>query len=170
MSGQGACIRTIGWGAGTTAAGSISKIKHVDRGELFLGKWGSTVSDEVLPDYGIDFASRPSGLTFKYKFTKVKNHTGYAEVRVLDASGATIAQNSTEIDSQPDYTELTLPLSYAAGSAKAARLIVIFRSTNSGKPIDGNALGKSDVNTVSIQASKVHTGSELYIDDVQLNY
>ncbi len=170
VSGQGACIRTIGWGAGTTAAGSISKIKHVDRGELFLGKWGSTVSDEVLPDYGIDFASRPSGLTFKYKFTKVKNHTGYAEVRVLDASGATIAQNSTEIDSQPDYTDLSLPLSYAAGSAKAARLIVIFRSTNSGKPIDGNALGKSDVNTVSIQASKVHTGSELYIDDVQLNY
>lgn len=168
--GQAACIRTVGWGSGTTAAGSISSIKHVDRGELFLGKWGSTIADNVLPDYGIPFGSRPAGLSFKYKFTKVKNHTGYVEVRVLDVNGNTIASNSAIIDSQSDYTDMSLPLTYSAGSAKASTLIVIFRSTNVGKPIDGNALGKSDVNTVSISASKTHTGSELYIDDVQLTY
>lgn len=170
VSGQGACIRTIGWGSGTTAAGGWSNIKHVDRGELFLGKWGSNINDGVLPDYGIAFASRPSALSFKYKFNKVKNHKGYAEVKVLDAAGNILASNSTEIDSQSNYTDMNLPLNYAAGAAKAAKLIVIFRSTNSGKPIDGNSLGKSDVNTVSVSASAVHTGSELYIDDVTLKY
>lgn len=169
-SGQGACIRTIGWGSGTTAAGGLSSIKHVDRGELFLGKWGNDINDGVLPDYGIAFASRPSGLSFKYKFTKVKNHKGYAEVKVLDAAGNILASNSTEIDSQSNYTDMNLPLTYADGAAKAAKLIVIFRSTNSGKPIDGNTLEKSDVNTVSISSSAVHTGSQLYIDDVTLKY
>lgn len=170
VSGQGACIRTIGWGSGTTAAGGISYIKHVDRGELFLGKWGNDINDGLLPDYGIAFASRPSGLSFKYKFTKVKNHKGYAEVKVLDAAGNVLASNSTEIDSQSNYTDMNLPLTYADGAAKAAKLIVIFRSTNSGKPIDGNTLGRSDVNTVSISSSAVHTGSQLYIDDVTLKY
>lgn len=169
-TGNAVMIRTVGWGSGTTAAGGWSSIKHVDRGELFLGQWGSEISDNVLPQYGIPFESRPSALSFWHKFNVVKNHNGYVEIRVYDAAGNEIAANTREITAQADWTEITMPLSYKEGSAKAAKLNIIFRSTNKGKPIDGTAMGKSDVNTVSVSSDAVHTGSTLYVDDIQLHY
>lgn len=173
--GKAALIRTIAWGSGTTAAGSTSTIKQVDRGELFLGSWGSTIGDNVLPDYGISFASRPSSLSFNYKFESYNNRYGYAEVKVLDASGNEIASGNVVIADKADFTEMTIPLTYAAKSPKAAKLIVIFRSTNVGKSLgDGSALGKDDVNLVFdanfIKSNSVHVGSKLYIDDITLNY
>ena len=63
-----------------------------------------------------------------------------------------------------------MPLSYKEGSAKAAKLSLIFRSTNKGKSIDGTAMSKSDVNTVSVSSDAVHTGSTLYVDDIELHY
>lgn len=169
-TGTAALIQTVAWGSGTTAASGLSSIKHVDRGELYLGAWTNNINDGSLPEYGIDFASRPSALKFYYKFNKVKNHTGYAEVTVYDAAGNTLASNNFTIDSQGSYVEKTLPLSWARGMAKASRLSVIFRSCNSGKPLDGKNMGKSDVNTVSVSSSSYHNGSALYVDDIELIY
>lgn len=171
VSGNAALIETVGWGSGNTAAGSASSIKHVDRGELFLGKYGATIQDNVLPEYGIAFTSRPSALAFMYKFEAVKNRNGYAEITVLDNDGKTIATKNVEITAQSSYTRMELPLTYSANAPKAAKLIVIFRSTNVGKPLgDGSALGKSDVNTVSFSSSRYHNGSKLYVDDIELIY
>lgn len=168
ISGQGALLRTIAWGSGNTAAGGASIIKHVDRAELFLGTFNST-NDSELPAYGIDFASRPSALRFYYKFEEAKSRKGYVEIKVLDASGAVIAQNQMEIGSQGSWTPMNVPLTYTK-AAKAAKLSVIFRSTNVGKPLgDGTALGKSDINTNGSRTSP-HTGSQLYIDDIELIY
>lgn len=158
-------IRTVGWGSGNTNAGSWSVIKHVDRGELFLGKWGADINDGTLPEYGISFASRPSALKFFYKFSKVNNRTGYAEIKVYDAAGNELASNSFGIDEQSTYVEKTLPLTWNRGMAKAAKISLIFRSSNVGKPLDGTAMEKNDVNTGS-----THVGSTLYVDDIELIY
>lgn len=171
VSGKCALIRTIAWGSGTTAAGGWSLIKHVDRGELFLGSWdGVEINDGNLPNYGISFSSRPSSLSFKYKFSKYNNRTGYVEIEVLDAAGKTLAKASRTIDEMSSWSDMNLPLTYAAGAGKAAKLKLVFRSTNVGKPIDGAALGKDDVNKGSVSASVIHTGSQLYVDDITLNY
>lgn len=174
--GNAAVIRTVGWGSGNTAAGigggGWSTVKHVDRGELFLGDWdGITVTDEVLPNYGTPFAVRPNGLTFWYKYTSMKNHDdGYAEISVLDAAGNVIASNSATITSQSDWQEMTLPLSYNGHVAKAAKLRVIFRSCQHGKPLDGTSMTRSDIYQGSVSNSAEHVGSQLYIDDISLNY
>lgn len=165
-SGQGnaALIRTIGWGHGTTASGNLSIIKHVDRGELFLGKWNGGGENNVMPDYGVTFNSRPSALTFSYKFSEVNSRKGYAEITILDAAGNELATNSFEISAQSSYVKKTLSLEYKAGAAKAASIRIIFRST-----APGISLGKADVKTV-YGSSNTHVGSQLYIDDVELIY
>lgn len=174
VSGKAALIRTIGWGSGTTCAGNTSTVTNVDRGELFLGSWGSTISREVLPVYGIPFTSRPASVSFQYKFTQVKEHNGYVEARVLDAAGNTLSSASSQIGPQSSYTGMTLSFNYPAKSAKAATLVLIFRSTNLGPSINGVDMGKNDLDLKFdanfIKSSSVHTGSELYIDEVKLNY
>lgn len=173
-NGLAALIRTVGWGNGTTAAADfLSKVKHVDRGELSLGTWdGVTIADTELPVYGIDFTTRPASLTFKYKYDAQKGHDdGYVEIKVLDAVGNVIAQNQSAITSQSSWSEKTLALTYGPTSAKAARVSVIFRSCNHGKSLDGTSMGKDDVNLAKFTNTKgVHTGSQLYIDDIVLNY
>ena len=163
-SGKAALIRTIAWGHGTTSAGGATILKHVDRGELFLGKWEGGGDNGVMPTYGIAFASRPSSLSFYYKFTEVNGQKGSAEVTVFDAAGNKLASNSFEISAQNAYVLKTLPLEYAAGAAKAARVEVIFRSS-----APGVSFGKSDL-TWGSGSSQTHTGSMLYIDDIEFNY
>lgn len=163
-SGSAALIRSIAWGHGTTSAGGATILKHVDRGELYLGKWEGGGNNSVMPTYGMAFASRPASMSFYYKFVEVNGHKGSAEISVYDASGAKIADNTFEVAAQDSYVLKTLPLEYAAGAAKAARIEVIFRST-----APGVSLGKNDLNWGS-GWSQTHTGSMLYIDDIVLNY
>ena len=101
----------------------------------------------------------------------MKNHTGYAEARIYDAAGNELASHVLgTIDSQGSYVKYTMPFTWHQGMAKAAKLSIVFRSTNKGKPIDGSSMGKSDVNTVSFSSDKWHNGSILFIDDITLNY
>lgn len=170
-SGKAALIRSVGWGSGNTASGNSegifgSKVKYVTRGELALGNWdGVNPVYEATPNYGIDFASRPSALSFWYKFNEVKGHKGTAEVSVLDAAGNVLSSASFEIASQGSYVQKQLPLTYTRGAAKAKTLKVIFRSTAADV-----TLVKKDINCGSVSSSAEHVGSQLYIDDIELIY
>lgn len=171
---KAALIRTVGWGSGNTAAGGGtffgSIVKHIDRGELSLGKWGSTIADNVLPEYGIEFASRPSSISFQYKYSKVGDYNGYAEITLYAADGSVLSTKSTEIMPQDSYTLMTLPLSYAAGAAKAAKISVIFRSSNVTGSLGEKKMSGTNNNLNYASVSGEHVGSQLYIDDIQLNY
>lgn len=158
-----ALIRTVAWGKDQTAAGIGSVIYNVSQGELYLGKWNS---QNNAPDYGISFSSRPSSLSFKAKYTpKNSNDQGYAEITVKDANGNTIATNNVAISSSGQYNNFELPLNYTI-SAKAAQLIVKFISTNAGDTY----LNRDNLNLSSGLNRVEHVGSQLYIDDITLNY
>ena len=183
-SGQGALLRTVGWGSGNTAAGSLStrKMKYADAGLLHLGSsrtarptgFGSVEGALTTTDLncGLAFASRPLSLSFWYKYSpKHADDRGYAEITVLDASGNTLATKVETLAAASAYTHATLLLPYPSGlCAKAAKVYVKFLSTNDGKylaknneyitpPVFGGDLGKA-----------MYLGSQLYIDDLQLNY
>lgn len=177
VAGNAALIRTVAWGSSNTSAGSASTIKYIDAGLLHLGQSresrggnssqaGSLSTDDLT--CGIDFASRPSSLSFKYKYSnKNSNDKGYAEIWVKDASGKIIASGNLNLDPASAYTEKTIALNYPAGAAKGAKLYIKFLSTN-----DSGFLTKSSDNLSfgSISRSSKHIGSQLYIDDITLNY
>ena len=177
VSGNAALIRTVAWGSSNTSAGTASTIKYIDAGLLHLGQSresrdgnssqaGSLSTDDL--DCGIAFASRPSSLSFKYKYSnKNSNDKGYAEIWLKDASGKTIASGTMNLDPASGYTEKSIALNYPAGAAKGAKLYIKFLSTN-----DSGFLTKSSDNLSfgSISRSSKHIGSQLYIDDITLNY
>lgn len=179
---KAALVRTIGWGKGNTAISGISGVcKYIDAGLLHLGSsrtgrpdgYGDGVTQGIITtddlDCGIAFASRPASLSFKYKYTnKNANDKGYAEIWVKDASDKTIASGNVNLDPASAYQTKTISLSYAAGAAKGAKIYIKFLSTNSrdflaknSDNISGPGIANSDGN---------YLGSQLYIDDITLNY
>lgn len=145
-------------------------------GELFLGSYYYDGSESRTD--GISFYSRPSSMTFQYKYSPLNGETGIAKIEVIDASGTVIASAEKSLTESTSMTDasITLP-SYAFGS-KAASLRIIFKSStaaNLGINIpSGNALddGCSTINrTVAANASKaVAVGSVLTVDNVKLVY
>lgn len=187
-SGKAALIRSVGWGSGNTAVGSgggSGITKYRDAGLLHLGATrtarpagygeddhggsGPVTTDDL--DRGIAFASRPSQVSFWYKYSpKNSSDQGLAEAIVYDASGNAIASGTIRLGSQSAYTQQTIDLNYNAGAAKAAKIYVRFQSTYS-----MDFLAKSDANFKGPGfggnlGNGTFMGSELYIDDIVLNY
>lgn len=174
-SGNAALIKTVGWGQGNSAAGSLSSIKRASVGQLHLGSSPtqfvntSGESYDGVIDYGYPFSSRPSSLSFWYKYQpKNSNDYGYAEIWLKSADGKIIAKETRNLTRADAYTEVVMNLPYTV-KQKAAKICVIFRS--SANP-DCYAINESNLTYPGFAASKdtQTVGSQLYIDDVTLNY
>lgn len=177
---KAALLQTAGWGSGNTTVLTVfganaSKIKYIDPGLLHLGSNRSSrngnseqagiISTDDL-DCGISFASRPSSLTFKYKYlNKNSEDKGYAEIWVKDASGNILASGNLLLEPASSYQDKTIQLNYKAGAAKGAKLYIKFLST-----YDKKFLVKSLDNISFPSTGSKLIGSQLYIDDITLNY
>ncbi len=162
-----AVIRTVGWGRGNAVGAATTKCNHVDAGELFLGESQSTKDQK----YGISFASRPSAISFYYKY-RPKNSADYgkAEVIVKDADGAVIASQSFRIENQSTYIKKTLDLTYVPGSKKAESLVVRFTSCDNPNCLQANKDCLNGFPQSGLGKDNTFIGSELYIDDIELIY
>lgn len=161
-AGTAALIRTVGYGRG-----SATDVRYYSKGELYLG---NTVNNDAV--YGIPFAGRPTSLSFYYKYNAYsEGDKGYAEISVLDAEGNVLATNTVNLEPTSAYTLQKLNLNYELGAKKAASLQIIFRST-----YDDAFVGASFVKKIvtgsglSAKLNDYVTGSELYVDDIKLNY
>lgn len=175
VKGKGAVISTVGWGDANTAwLGQIGsglrggKCEHLTVGELYLGTYNA---QNEAPDYsGLDFASRPSSISFYYKYA-VRNAAdwGVAEIHVLAADGTEIASGSRQLSAVNDYTPVSIDLNYAVGAKKAALIKVMFKSSG-----NSDCQSVSNANLSSPPSGNLsdgrYTGSELYIDEIVLNY
>lgn len=177
---KAALLQTAGWGSGNTTVLTVfganaSKIKYIDPGLLHLGSNRSSrngnseqagiISTDDL-DCGISFASRPSSLTFKYKYlNKNSEDKGYAEIWIKDASGNILASGNLLLEPASSYQDKTIQLNYKAGAAKGAKLYIKFLST-----YDKKFLVKSLDNISFPSTGSKLIGSQLYIDDITLNY
>lgn len=177
-----ALLRTVGWGSGNSAmAGwSTTTLKYVDAGLLHLGSSRSsrpdgygdrsgTLSTADL-NCGLAFGSRPSSLSFWYRYIpKNSADKGVAEVTVYDASGSAIATNKVELGDASTYTKATVTLPYPASCPKGAKIYVKFLSTNSESTLVKNQDYLTKPPFMDLGRG-TFMGSQLYIDDLVLNY
>lgn len=181
-NGSAILLRTIGWGSGNTAVGSLGtrKMKYADAGLLHLGASRSSrpeghsgVAGALSTDdlnCGLAFSSRPSALSFWAKYSpKNSADKGLAMIAVYDADGNTIASGSIEINPADQYSNLSIPLTYADGAAKAHKIYVKFLSTNTEASLakDNNWITPPPFANLS---DAKYLGSQLFIDDIELTY
>lgn len=168
--GQGALIRTVGWGGGNgaTATSGMGTCQHITPGELYLGHFDTGSKQAV---YGVDWKSRPSGLKFWYKYEPHSaDDVAYAEISVTDADGKSHSK-TIELAAESNWTEITLPLNYPKSTAKANKLTVKFKSSNIVRD------DKQFINTTYLTpppprntSDGTYMGSQLYIDEIELIY
>ncbi len=164
-----ALIRTVGWGNGNNAPSAVTSgtCDNFTPGELYLGKY-----DGNSANYGYDFASRPTSLSFYYHYDVVTSGNGdygTAEISVYDTDGNVIASATQNLTEQSDYTQVTMNLDYATTSKKAAKISVIFKSSGNGSVLANNTTYVRRPGTNNTSGGE-YVGSELYIDEVTLNY
>ena len=182
-NGKAACISTQGWGSGNSALTGVSgKCKYIDAGLLHLGASRTArpegygdghVSGPISTsdlDCGIAFASRPSALSFYYKYEK-KNDAdrGVAKAYVYDAEGNEIASGVIEVDAQSSFVKGDIPLTYQAGAPKAAKIYVCFLSSNSESHLVKNSSYLNGPGLGNLSRGE-YSASRLYIDDITLEY
>lgn len=162
-----ALIRSVGWGRGSRAGWSVVAMKKTTAGELFLGDYNLSTG----ANYGISFISRPTQLSFYYKYVpKNPNDKYIVEVVLYDSSGNVIATgdlNESERVTSDSYIKRTVKIEYKTLMKKCSKLSVRF--------VSGTCLEKNNtdfsVNT-SLAPDKdwEYVGSQLYIDSISLLY
>lgn len=183
VSGKAVTIRTQGWGSGNSAlghVGSTATLRKIDPGLLHLGsnrsvrpsgyseRAGSFETTDL--DCGVAFASRPSSVSFYYKYT-AKNSAdhGHVLVQAIDESGNVISQAENTLTAVDSYTEMTLPLTYTFNSVKIAKIYVRFLSTNVPEALtkDSDWITPPPFSNLS---RGEYAGSTLYVDEIVCNY
>lgn len=152
-------------------------------GELFLGSYSYDGSEHRSE--GSAFSSRPVSVTFDYSYEPLNSERAKVEIMVCDASGRTIASNSTELRATTSFTSTTLNLNgYSDFGVKAAYIKVKFISSTATVPAisipSDKDLNEYKLNNIknglqnnTLPANSYHavaTGSVLTIDNVKLNY
>ncbi len=187
-AGKAALIRTVGWGGTNTATGSkgtSGDCKYTDPGLLHLGatrttrpsgygendnKTNSTSTGPISTDdldCGIDFASRPSSLTFWYKYSpKNSADKGSIEVWFKDAAGNVIASAGMLLDATGEYTQKTINFDFS-NKAKCAKMYVKFLSSYDMEYVKRT---NDNFSGPGFAGSNPFMGSQLYIDDIELTY
>lgn len=171
---------TTGGAASTTYyctnAPSDSQLEKA-AGELFLGSY--SYNGNVSRTDGVSFNSRPSGVSFDYSYTSVNNEKAEALVKILDASGAILTENTLLLNSVSTMQNKIIELPSYEFAKKAAKLIICFKSTSTGvTPVVNIPTGKSlnegiSLGNKTIAANTYHAlavGSVLTVDNVRVLY
>lgn len=173
-----ALIRTVGWGSGNTAAplvlfgtpkenAGFNVCNTTTPGELFLG---SCINN--IPNYGYQFTSRPSLVSFYYHYDVVtpgNGDYGYAEVIVYDVNDNPIAKVETNLYETDSYKLVEMPLTYDATAKNASKISVRFVSSSNSAALEKDTKYWHTPGHNNTSGGE-YVGSELYIDDIVLNY
>lgn len=157
-------IATVGWGTGNTWSIFSKNTSNRTAGNLYIGTYGEA------EEYGKPFASRPTKLTFWYRYYSYNNESTEPIVEVYAEDGSRIGLGKKTISGSVDeFKEENIDIDYAGNEGKkAAWISVIFSSTNSGSP-QTKAIGGGQGAFAGYWDSR-HIGSVLTIDDVSLVY
>lgn len=119
-----------------------------------------------------DFNTRPSSLSYTYKYDPYSGDKYKVSVKIIGENGNTLVEESYVPESSVKndaFETVTIPLNYSSLVEKAQSIEVYFYSSESDSP----ATEKNRMVTLPApngNTYKTHTGSVLTIDNVILNY
>lgn len=170
-SNNAALIRTVGWGAGNSATwkawGGMGDCDNITAGELYLG----TVNvNNFTPDYGIDFSSRPSKITFDYMYIP-KNSSDYGIAYIsLYSSNQIIFSKEIRLYNQDSFKNEILNIDYSNYmKMKVSKISIIFKSSGNSECLKINETNLNPPPPFNLSDGE-YVGSQLYIDNVKLIY
>ena len=145
---------------------SVDNVDRLSNGELFIGK---AKDDGSHASEGHSFKTRPSSLSFSYKYEAMNNENFYVRIEMKDASGNSIGVG--EITNGPaasSWDTYSVPINYSTVSAKASSIYIIFKSTSSSNP--SYTEKPITIGNNKTYSSGCNIGSILYVDDIELIY
>ncbi len=175
-NGLAAEISTLGYGEGTTythtSSGKTGNPKHKKPGMLFVGDYSCSGQNETIT-YGKPFTSRPSALSFNYKYTPVNNENFKAYIVIENRDNGTVTELARgEFESneaKSSFTPHSIELTYSNTSLKATHAYAVFvSSTEEANPTVLSRQGSKG--TFNGYSDSKYVGSQLTIDDIQLIY
>ena len=176
-SGKSLAIATIA----ESNTGNLATYGDYHIGELFVGRGNDQqYADWAKVSEGGDFSTRPSHLSFKYKFNPSRSYNfwgfergtlqkWYCYIQILDADGNVIgsATKNDEDSAVNSWTTCTLPITYTVTNRKAAGIKMSFQSCLSATD---NGHRTVQLNTLSGSHDQVHAGNILYLDNIEMLY
>ena len=176
-SGNAAEISTLGWGKGVTFGGANDK-PQVTAGMLFMGSHSYSGSETTFEpsketfDYGRSFTSRPTSLSFDYKFTSHNSEAFKAYVVIENrAGGKTTRLAYGELVSNTNvsnFTNTTIRLNYSNLTLKATHAYIVFISSNAENP--GVSKHQGSKNKFKGNSDSKYIGNVLTVDNIKFNY
>ena len=159
---------------------NIPEALNYSAGRLFLGSYNYDHSNNTETyNEGISFSSRPSQMKFQYKYISKTDETrddGYVKI-VLKSNDEILFETYVELDHTANVLTKTINFTYPTNCKKATSICVMFCSSKYGKEMDQNIETNNElklcVYDISASESKEQccvTGSELYIDNIELIY
>lgn len=148
----------------------VSKNNKVYAGYLYTGKDDVTSQNPVPDSKGIAHQSRPSSVTFSYKYAPFNGDKCRVYAKVFDSNGSEIARTDEFVSGEKvdSYKEVTFGFTYSSTKSKAASIMVFFQSgTNETYSYVQFVDGSYDANPWSMDT---FVGSVLKVDNVVLNY
>ena len=182
---EGTALTGKGWSSFSNAGGftalNVPQTLTYSAGRLFLGSYSCTHSTTDVNGYtekyteGYNFVSRPVSIQFDYKYISKVDESrdkGFVRIDLKDANGNSILSQKIyeELEHTDNVQTRKITFAYPANCAKAASINVMFCSSIEGKNDNEKNISHHDIGHSTYKAQCSVTGSELYIDNIQLNY
>lgn len=145
-------------------------------GRLFLGTYSYDPAGSESYNEGYPFVSRPAKMTFQYKYTSKVDPTidkGYVKV-ILKSDDGIIFETYQELDNTTNVLTKTIEFNYPQNCKKATSICVMFCSSKAGasmnQSVENSGISHYNIGVDEYKNQCCVTGSELYIDNIQLIY
>ena len=153
---------------------NVPYIANRSAGKAFLGNYVFDATGKETYDEGIDFTSRPTGVSAYYKYRRDLHdaeETGMITVQVLgktDKGYVIIGSGKGLLNPSTSYTYFSMPIEYTVRDIKAVKLRLMISSSNHAS--HNQADETAHIKTTDYLQQGVSTGAELTIDKVELLY
>ncbi len=150
---------------------NVPNIANRSAGKLFLGSYSYANGSETYNE-GVGFTSRPSTLKGWYKYTNDSNdptETGMVTVTLLNGE-TVIGSGTANLSAATNYTEFTVPVTYAVTNQKATSLRIMITSSNHASYNQSEESASIKTTTYNGQYESCSRGATLTVDNLTFTY